>query len=177
MTEDLLAALGTEDFEDRHFGIATVEALRSLLACSPEVRAIRDGLWQEAIREEDLEQFVSRLIGELRPGTQFNGDLQLAALAVTLERRATAFSEAFLQDLAGLKLAEMVLAPRVARLCLAERRNQAKNRSKIFQLEEQIVTIALGSVRATYSAQEARESSIQSQTLVIRGAEGLMCLS
>jgi len=109
---EFLLSLGTS---------ATASGLRRCLQRSPFVQAVRESLLKGEITEEGIRRFVGCLEREFQPGIQFFHEPALAALAVALEGRRTAFAEGYLYDLARLnKIAEMDLAPRVAGACLKE---------------------------------------------------------
>ncbi len=94
---------------------ATASGLRRALRRSLFVKELRESLMTGEVTEHGMRIFVSRLMREFRPGVQFSHEPALAAVAVVLEKRGTAFSEEYLLDLARLKhIAEFDLAPRVA---------------------------------------------------------------
>lgn len=94
---------------------ATAPGLLRALRRSPFVKELRESLATGEVTERGVRLFVARLMREFRPGVQFFHEPALAALAVALENRSTAFAEEYLLDLARLKhIAEMELAPRVA---------------------------------------------------------------
>jgi hypothetical protein len=72
---------------------------------------------------------VDELMRDFRPGSQFQHEIALAAIAVVLETRYTAFADEYLLDLARLHTkAELDLSPRVAQLC---RSAWSENRPRI----------------------------------------------
>jgi len=134
MCRKLLDELFSDSFVMSLAVLSTPRALRRQLLRTNEVREIREALWQGAITEETLREFVSSLLVGLHVGERFKHELALAALAVLLERRPTEFAEEFLLDLAKLKLAEMPLCIRVARECLKHRMTITQNKAKDFRL-------------------------------------------
>jgi hypothetical protein len=121
MTVPLLESLKSEEFNDAVGFVLPPPALRQQLRAMKEVQRLRTVLESGDLSEETLRDFVSSLMRELRQGERFPHELALAALAVVLESRPTAFAEEFLHGLARLQLAEMVHAPRVAVECLKHR--------------------------------------------------------
>lgn len=117
----VLECLKSDEFAISAEAIATPEALRRHLLRSQEVRDIREALRQGAITETSIRTFVSSLMREFIAGKHFPHEMALAALAVALERRPTDFAEEFLLNLAKLKLAEMPMCIRVARICVKQR--------------------------------------------------------
>jgi hypothetical protein len=72
------------------------------------------------------------LMKDFRIGQHFEHEIAIAAMAVALEKRSTAFAEEFLVDLAKLRLAEMPLCIRVARECVKHRMAMTQNICKTF---------------------------------------------
>lgn len=101
--------------------ISTAEGLRAFLSCRPEVIELRRAFEAEAIDSDDFHSFVNELLGHFRRGARFHAEGVIAALAVAIETLPARFAQEFLQDLARVKIAELPLAPRVARLSLRER--------------------------------------------------------
>jgi hypothetical protein len=101
--------------------ISTAEGLRSFLSSRPEVIDLRHALDAQAIDSDDVHSFVSELLGHFRRGTRFGEEPVLAAVAVAVETLPAPFAQEFLEDLARVRVAELPLAPRVARLSLRER--------------------------------------------------------
>lgn len=115
MSAKVLEDLTSEDLAVRLAFLSTPNALRACLEKTEEVAAVREAIRQGAFSEETIRRFVSRLMEDFRGGERFAHEHALAALCVVLEKRPTAFAEKFLDDLAGLRLAEMSLCVRVAR--------------------------------------------------------------
>jgi hypothetical protein len=121
MSASVLDPLTSEGFALSVGFVSTPSSLRQILRRSKEVGQINSALKQEAIADDTLREFVSRLMQDFRRGERFRHQLALAALTVAVERRTTGFAEEFLHDLARLQIAEMSLAIRVARECLEHR--------------------------------------------------------
>lgn len=114
-----LDALLSDEFP-LSLGVSTTAAgLRRALQRSSFVKELRESLTRGEVTEAGIRRFLARLMREFRPGVQFFHEPALAAIAVVLEHRSTAFAEEYLLDLARLKhIAEMDLAPRVAAISL-----------------------------------------------------------
>jgi hypothetical protein len=91
---------------------STAPALHYFLARRPEVRQVTEAIQNGTIIPESVETFVRALQRDFRTGILFRHDLALAALAVALEGRSSRFADAFLRELAELKLAELPLSPK-----------------------------------------------------------------
>ena len=98
MCRELFERITSDEFAVSAGFISTPEALRHVLARSPEVRDIRNGLRQGGITEGAIRDFVSSVMRDFRVGQHFEHEMALAALAVALERRPTDFAEEFLVE-------------------------------------------------------------------------------
>jgi hypothetical protein len=121
-----LKALASEEFELLYCFISTPAALYRSLKKSSFVDEIVVGMERGVITEAHIKSFTDSLMSSLRRGEPFKYDLAIAALCVVLERRATQFADEFLGDLASLELVEMKMSIRVARQCLAHRKEMTK---------------------------------------------------
>jgi|GEM_PF-2087532 len=121
MTIPVLEQLKSDEFQAKTGFVATAPALRRLLLRTPEVRALRQALISGALTERRIQAFVRSLLSTLRSGVPMQHDLALAALAVALEKRGTAFAGEYLHTLASLQAAEMSMSIRVARESLKSR--------------------------------------------------------
>src|SRR5262249_406477 len=121
MSASTLERLQSEDLQANARAFSTAPALRLFLGQRPEVLEVRAGLRQGTIADDVIRDFVATLLKALRPGVLFLVDVPLAALAVACEDVQTPFVGAFLAELAGMRLAEMPLGPRVAREVLGQR--------------------------------------------------------
>jgi hypothetical protein len=101
--------------------ISTAEGLRSYLSRHVEVARLREALKAGAVTFADLEAFMLALIAQFVPGTRNANDVVIAAVVVGIEPLPAAALQDFLEDLARVRIAEMPMAPRVARLSLRER--------------------------------------------------------
>jgi len=110
-----LDSLTTDDFAIRLGLISNPRAIHRRLQVSDEVHSIRRALANGEITEESLRRFTAELLCEYAPDQLFGHEMALAAIAVVLETRATAFASEFIGDLARLELSELPIAIRVAR--------------------------------------------------------------
>jgi len=122
-----LNRLLADEFEDAVGFVTFADALRSLLARRTEVSAIREALAGGLLTEDQIRAFVSSLVRRIRWGTKFAHENALAAIAVALEPRPTAFAEEFLGDLSRIQAAEFALCSRVARQVLERRAGMTRN--------------------------------------------------
>jgi hypothetical protein len=120
---ELLEALASEAFEVEVGHTLPPAALRARLGSLAEVKEVAIALQARRISEKTIREFLADLMAEFSPQRRFPYDVALAALAVVLERRPTAFADEFLYDLARLSRAEMPVSTRVARECLKQRVN------------------------------------------------------
>jgi hypothetical protein len=111
-------------FQDTASSISTAEGLRVFLSSRPEVISLRRAIVTEAIGADELREFIRTVLLGFTPNRKFADDVSIAAVAVALETHPAAFAQEFLDVLARIVAAEVPLAPRVARLCLRERRNR-----------------------------------------------------
>jgi hypothetical protein len=116
-----LERLLSEDLQANACAFSTAPALRLFFGQRPEVREVQEGLQRGTITESAVREFVATLVKGVRPGTLFANDLTLSALAIAFSDLQAPFADAFLRELAELKVAEMPLGPRIAREVLAQR--------------------------------------------------------
>ena len=105
-------------FRSRFFGVATAEAWHSVLGLADEVHTLSSAVRDGAVTEDQLRRWVESLLAEFRRGERFVHEAALAAIAVCMEDRQTAFADEYLRSLSELQLQEIPIAPRVARLSL-----------------------------------------------------------
>lgn len=117
-----LRELLTDEFQVAAHIYSTGESLYTFLSESKHVQAIRAEIASSHLSERGVEDFVRGLMGEFRQGTRFPWESALAAIAVALASVPGDFADKFLADLAELRVAEMPLSPRVAKLAMAQRR-------------------------------------------------------
>jgi hypothetical protein len=121
MSGGVLDRLLSEDLQAKTCAYSTATGLALLLAQRPEASGVRQALRDGALSEEAVRDWIASLLKGLRPGVLFPHDGTLAALAVACAGPGTTFGEAVLRKFAELKLAEIPLAPRVARHFLQQR--------------------------------------------------------
>ena len=105
--------------------IGTDSGLHTVLSRSTEVQQLRKALDEGRLSADDINSFISNLLFRFARGQQFDDDTTLAAIAVALESLDLphSFADEYLEDLAQLRITELPMAPRVARLCLENREN------------------------------------------------------
>ena len=119
----ILNALREEALQTDAYMISTAGALYTFLRQRSEVIDLRRAISNNEVTPEDITEFVQGLLKSFRPSEKFADEITLAAIAVTIRNVPRLFAEKYLRDLAELKISELPLAPRVARLCLANRRD------------------------------------------------------
>ena len=111
-------------FQDLASSISTAEGLRAFLTSRPEVLSLRRAVATEAVGAQELREFIRTLLLGFTPNRKFADDVSIAAVAVAVETHPASFAQEFLDVLGQLVAAEIPLAPRVARICLRERRRR-----------------------------------------------------
>lgn len=117
-----LRDLQNEDIQTKSSVISTAEALRAFLQYRFEVVSLRKAVEAGEITPTDIKEYVDELLRSFSTGTKFLYEIDLAAISMALETFPGPFAQEFLEDLSRLKIQELPLAPRVARLCLTRRR-------------------------------------------------------
>lgn len=130
MMPTLLDRLTDDEFHLSLGFMHTPAAIRRALLRSPDVKRLAAAIRYGLIHEDVIGRFVGSVTGPFEKGRRLPDDLALAALAVVLERRPTAFAEEFLHDLSRLDLTEMRLSIGVARECLANRYSLPKHQAR-----------------------------------------------
>ena len=102
--------------------ISTATALRRFLLQRSEVVNLQTSLGNGSIAPTEVEEFIRGLLATFTPGRKFSGDVTLAAVAVAIRNDPRSFATKYLEDLKSLRIKELPMAPRVASLCLHERR-------------------------------------------------------
>ena len=130
-----LNALQGDDIQAKGFSISTAEALRSFLRELSEVISLRSAITTGEITPTDIKKYVNELLRSFCAGKKFANEISLAAIAVAMETLPGPFAEEYIKDLARLRIQEIPLASRVARLSLSQRREVMiglTDRSRIF---------------------------------------------
>lgn len=117
-----LGNLQNEEIQTKGFVISTAEALKAFLKYRPEVLSLRKSIEAGEVTPTDIKEYVDELLRSFSTGKKFAHEIDLAAISMALETFPGNFAEEYLEDLSRLKIQELPLAPRVARLCLARRR-------------------------------------------------------
>jgi hypothetical protein len=134
MLSPLLSTIESDDFQSRYWYIGTPTALHRALRRAPEVLAIQNALRTGEVTEEEVQQFSSRLLEDVRKGQLCPHDLTFAALATALEGHTSEFADQYVSSLADLELVELKMSIRVARQCLADRMKSTKTTQSTVQL-------------------------------------------
>jgi hypothetical protein len=101
--------------------VSTPAGLREALRGTASAQKLLEALDLGLVSTENLRDFAQNLTKDFTPGVRFSDEPELCLLAVVLENHESSFSDTFLTDLAAVNVAELPLAPRVARLCLQSR--------------------------------------------------------
>lgn len=139
MAHRVLEKLKSDEFVMKFSFISNPRAVHGALQRSEEVRDLRSALRSGEITDETLRSFTAELLSHLEEGRLFEHELALAAIAVALETRSTAFAEEYVLDLARLELAELPAAIRVAREACRERLKLPGNTTKVVTLSDEEV--------------------------------------
>jgi hypothetical protein len=139
-----LENLSSDAFALRYSFISNPIAVYRALQRSVDVENVRRALQSGEITEDTLRGFCASVLTDLEPGKRLPQELALAAIAVALESRATAFAEEYVLDLARLDRAEFPTAIRVARQVSRERMALPANRTKDFTLGEETLVSPAG---------------------------------
>ena len=118
----LLEALCEAELQRNGGLISSSRALRAFLLTRPEVLAVSRALASGEVTTSDLDAYVRERLRSFSPGEKFEYEIALAAIVVVLESFPGPFAEAYLLDLANLRIEEIPMATRVASLCLQRRR-------------------------------------------------------
>jgi len=115
-----LTQLASDEFAVSVAGLSTPTALLRLLRRHPDVTALWQAIQEGAIQEDTFCRFISWLSVDSCVGVHFIHDVTLAALVVACDGCRPTFTDDFIRRLANVRLAEIPLAPRVARECIRQ---------------------------------------------------------
>jgi hypothetical protein len=101
--------------------ISTPEALVNFLKHRTEVFDVRRAVENGAVKFAEIDFFVRSLFGEFEKGKKFLGDIIISALAISLELIPARDAESFLYELAQLRLSELPMSSRVAKIAIHNR--------------------------------------------------------
>lgn len=118
-----LTILDSDELAHIVFTVASPKAIATMLRSRPEIAATRQHLSDNAYHARRfVEEYVRSRLIDLKPKTYFLHEPAFCALAVAMEPLPIPVAEAFLSELAALKIAEMPISSRVAAICLKRRR-------------------------------------------------------
>jgi len=157
ITLNVLEKIKSEDFYLKLPDFPS-KAMRVVFLKLAEHDELTEELNQGVLTDDSLRNFVNSLLQEFRVGERFLYDYTLAFLAVCLERRNSPFAEEYLKDLVALHLAEISLAPQVAKESLAVYNSKINNIHFTFSpavLRKDLESVdCVSSFSATYSLPE-----------------------
>jgi hypothetical protein len=116
-----LDCLLAEEFLQFGAVVSTAEALHEALRRRPEVSELRSAIGIQAIDSKAVEEFTRSLVQKIQLGHRSSYDVVFAALAVIYEAMPGPFATKYLNKLAGLRVAELPISPRVARIASSVR--------------------------------------------------------
>jgi len=119
-TDELLQRVVTVEFEADVIA-STPRVLRQMLLRCEDVRKLRDAYDAGCLPDEQIRNFVDRLLRKGAGGDRFPHQTALAVIAVMFESRFTQFADEYLNDLARIRSDRFSIAARVARECLDTR--------------------------------------------------------
>jgi len=97
-------------------------AMKHLYDRDPTVAKVTDDIKNGKIVDGHITSFVKTLLKDFKKGYNFRYDRSLAALAVACGRIDTEFTDAFLAELVMIRISEMPIGPRVAKLVIDDRK-------------------------------------------------------
>jgi hypothetical protein len=124
-----LECLIAEDFMQFGAVVSTAEALHEALRRRPEVAELRAAIAIQAIEPKSVEEFTRSLVQQVELGRRSSFDVAFAALAVIYEAMPGPFAARYLNKLSALRIAELPLSPRVARISLSVRARKVPSTS------------------------------------------------
>ena len=120
-TKELFQRIASVEFQ-ADVVAPTPSVLRHLLRRRWEVRDLQIAYDSGCLLDEQLRTFVNGLLRESAACDRFPYQIALAAIAVMLESRFSLFAEEYLNDLSRIRSDRFSVAARVARECLAARK-------------------------------------------------------
>ena len=116
----VLKSLATDEFLRISEFTLNPESLYSTLSRNPAVLETRRAVLAGEIGDEDVADFVARLIAGKPAGSIFEYDTTLAALAVALETVPEQWAHEYISGLASMEAPELPKSPKVARICIGK---------------------------------------------------------
>jgi hypothetical protein len=127
MTFGALDGLSDGDLRASVGALSVPSAIRTLLARSKPVHAVRTAFAQGEIGKETIHAYIQALLDGFRRGERFEYELELAALCVALEAFHAPFIDKLLANVADLAVAEFAGCSRVVRECIRARSGATVN--------------------------------------------------
>lgn len=119
--------LMSDNFIIEYMVYGTADALRNALHRSSEVAQLRSYLERGEITPKEVEDLVSEMIRQFKPGEKYVYDVSLAAVVVGIENDRREITSRLICDLSMLRCPEMPMSIRVARIALRSRRGKTGN--------------------------------------------------
>lgn len=117
----LLRSLFSEELETLCATVSTAEALYGALKGRRELFDVRALIANGLITPDSIEALSKEVTENFKRGERLSHEEVLGMLAISLASFGTSFADVFIRDLAALDITEMPMAPRLARLALADR--------------------------------------------------------
>ena len=131
MTMELL---DSADIAQIVFSVATPNAIYNILRNHEAVIKVRQHLLKSMDAQQEIESFVRDRLFDLKAKKYFPHEPAFCALAVVVDPIPNSVATDFLKKLAALKISEMPISFRVAKLCLLRRRElHISNTTKVFE--------------------------------------------
>jgi hypothetical protein len=171
MASQELANLTSDCFEAEYAFISNPKAVHRALQRSEEVKQLRTALNSGTVPEPLVREFCIDLLRTLEYGKRFPDELALAAVAVTLENRPTAFAREFVTELARLELSEMPVAIRVAREAEKELGKLSGNKTKVILDTRGAFMTSMGSLSTEWQLMaKSLPTGVDEERHVLQGA-------
>ncbi len=119
---------------------STPNILRRILSRRVEIRELGKAYDSGCLPDDQIRNFVDDLLRAGAGNERFPYQTGLAAIATMLEPRFTKFAEEYLSDLARIRSERFSIASRVARECLAARKQTTGTDVRAFPALTEIVT-------------------------------------
>lgn len=120
MAKEALEALRSDSFLLLGLLDTTPKAMHGTLQTSETVHSLREAVLKGKVDDNDVVFFVGSLLSELERGCLFPYEMTLIGLAVTMELVPEKWAHEYIAGLAELRIKEMPLAWRVAKICLGD---------------------------------------------------------
>lgn len=110
--------------------VSTASGLRKALKRSESAKRLYRAFALGTIPIDQVQPIVQEFTEQFQRGTHFQYEPELCLLAVVLEELDSDGAVNFLTDLADVSIAEMPMSPKVAAICLQNRKLRPKNQVK-----------------------------------------------